>query len=175
MSLPHALLTSLLERRSTGSDLTRRFDSSIGFFWRATHQQIYRELGRMERSGWVAASGDPDNARRRVYRVLPAGEEELVRWAREPSPAPALRDALFVRLRAEATIGPLGLGETVRGRLAGHEAALAAYRLIEARDFGEERLITREARVQHLILQAGIDHERRSARWCREALDLLEE
>ena len=48
MSLAHALLTSLQEKSSSGYDLARRFDKSIGFFWRATHQQIYRELARME-------------------------------------------------------------------------------------------------------------------------------
>lgn len=32
MSLPHVLLTSLLERPSTGFELARRFDRSMGFF-----------------------------------------------------------------------------------------------------------------------------------------------
>ena len=47
MSLAHALLTSLLEQPSSGYELARRFDKSIGHFWQATHQQIYRELGRI--------------------------------------------------------------------------------------------------------------------------------
>jgi len=46
MSLPHALLTSLLEQPCSGMDLARRFGRSIGFFWPATHQQIYKELGK---------------------------------------------------------------------------------------------------------------------------------
>ena len=44
MSLAHAVLTSLIEKSSSGYDLARRFDKSIGYFWHATHQQIYREL-----------------------------------------------------------------------------------------------------------------------------------
>ena len=56
MSLPHALLTSLLEKSSSGYELARRFERSIGYFWKATHQQIYRELGRMEAQGWIAAN-----------------------------------------------------------------------------------------------------------------------
>ena len=32
MSLPHVLLTSLLELPSTGFELARRFDRSMGFF-----------------------------------------------------------------------------------------------------------------------------------------------
>ncbi|MEN9435698.1 MAG: hypothetical protein RIR09_353, partial [Pseudomonadota bacterium] len=48
MSLAHAVLTSLIEKSSSGFELARRFDKSIGYFWHATHQQIYRELARME-------------------------------------------------------------------------------------------------------------------------------
>ncbi|WP_199783266.1 PadR family transcriptional regulator, partial [Streptomyces alboniger] len=55
MSLPHAILTALLEKPSSGLELTRRFDKSIGYFWSATHQQIYRELGRLEREGSIRA------------------------------------------------------------------------------------------------------------------------
>ena len=75
MSLAHALMTSLLEKSSSGYDLARRFDKSIGFFWHATHQQIYRELGRMEKSGWIRSDADPDagRTRKRSYSVLPAG------------------------------------------------------------------------------------------------------
>ena len=40
MSLAHVLLTSLIEKPSTGIELARRFDRSMGFFWNATHQQI---------------------------------------------------------------------------------------------------------------------------------------
>ena len=60
MSLAHAVLTSLLEKASSGYDLAQRFDKSIGYFWHATHQQIYRELGRMEAAGWIASSVHPD-------------------------------------------------------------------------------------------------------------------
>src|SRR6187551_3776004 len=49
MALEHALLVSLSERPGTGIELTCRFDRSIGFFWRATHQQIYKVLRRMGR------------------------------------------------------------------------------------------------------------------------------
>ena len=49
MSLAHVLLTSLIEKPSTGSELARRFDRSMGFFWNATHQQIYRELSGMQK------------------------------------------------------------------------------------------------------------------------------
>ena len=137
MSLSHALMTSLLEKSSSGYDLARRFDKSIGYFWRATHQQIYRELARMEKAGWITSTAAPDGGRtrKRIYTVLDAGREELERWAREPAPLVDMRDELMVRLRADAVIGPLGLDAEIERRMALHGDKLKAYRAIEARDF----------------------------------------
>ncbi|MGW1275254.1 PadR family transcriptional regulator, partial [Streptomyces sp. NPDC002491] len=72
MSLPHAILTALLERpASSGLDLTRRFDRSIGYFWSATHQQIYRELGRLEAEGHIRAlpAEQPVRGQKKAYEV----------------------------------------------------------------------------------------------------------
>ena len=109
MSLPHALLTALIDRPDSGSELASRFDRSLGYFWAATHQQIYRELARMEEAGWVASL--PEQAgrgRKRAYRVTRRGRAELVRWIDEPLAPRPLREELMVRLRAEGAVGPTG-------------------------------------------------------------------
>ena len=54
MALGEAILVCLAEEPLTGYDLAKSFDTSIGFFWRADHQQIYRELKRLKTNGWVA-------------------------------------------------------------------------------------------------------------------------
>ena len=137
MSLSHALLTSLIEKSSSGYDLARRFDKSIGYFWHATHQQIYRELARMEAAGWIESSSAPDagKTRKREYRVLEAGRTELVRWSCEASAPIDLRDEFMVRLRADAAIGPLELVPELQRRIALHQERLLTYREIELRDF----------------------------------------
>lgn len=177
MSLAHALLTSLLEKPSSGYDLARRFDKSIGFFWHATHQQIYRELARMEQAGWIASDAAPDGGktRKRLYQVLPAGEAALRSWVREPTEPTDLRDELMVRLRADAAIGPLGLDDELRRRMQLHQTRLAAYQAIEARDFPPGCAATREKRIQHLILKTGIMYEASWANWCEEALGVLQQ
>lgn len=173
MSLPHALLTSLLERPASGYDLARRFDASLGHFWPASHQQIYRELARMERAGWVAGQDVAGHARKKVWSCRPAGRAELVRWVGQGGQPPVVRDALLIRLRADAVLGPLDLADQVRERLAGHEATLAAYRAIAERDFGGP--LDRRGRLQHAILRAGIGLEETSAQWCRTVLAELDE
>jgi DNA-binding PadR family transcriptional regulator len=174
MALSHALITSLLEKSSSGYDLARRFDKSIGFFWHATHQQIYRELGRMELAGWIESSSAPDagKTRKRIYRVLPQGQVELLRWAAEPSAPMDLRDEFMVRLRADATLGDLGLAPELERRIKLHEEKLALYRQIEQRDFCAPDL-SRAARIHHMILKKGILYEENSIVWAREMLDLL--
>lgn len=177
MSLSHAVLTSLLEKSSSGYDLARRFDKSIGFFWHATHQQIYRELARMEAAGWVESSAalDAGNTRKRSYSVLPAGRDELLRWAAEPSAPMDLRDEFTVRLRADAALGPLGLTAELERRIAQHQEKLQTYREIEARDFPADQPQSRNARIQHMILKKGMLLEEGSVQWTQDMLAVLAE
>lgn len=176
MSLPHALLTALLERPAAGLELARRFDRSIGFFWHATHQQIYRELGRLQRAGWIEAlPPESGRGRKKIYRVLPAGKEELRRWTAESQDPRPLRDELMLRLRAEAIVGPTALKDDIQRRLELHRQKLALYRQLETRDFPPEKSRSREARLRHLVLQAGIMHETYWVEWSEQALALLSE
>lgn len=176
MSLAHAVLTSLLEKSSSGYDLARRFDKSIGYFWHATHQQIYRELARMEAAGWIASSAPPDagKTRKREYHVLPAGRSELARWASEPSPPMDPRDDLMVKLRADAALGEVDLRGELRQRVELHAGKLEQYRAIERRDFLHGRPLSRELRIQHMLLKKGILYEKASMDWTQEMLDVLE-
>lgn len=175
MSLPHAVLTSLLEKSTSGYDLARRFDKSIGYFWHATHQQIYRELARMQAAGWVEAFMAPDagKTRKKHYRVLPAGRHELARWTAEPTPPMDLRDALTVKLRADAVLDEVDLSTELQRHLALHEAQLAHYQQIEASSFAPQACLPRAQAIQHMILKKGILYEQGEIAWGREMLVLM--
>ena len=174
MSLPHALLTALAERPCSGLELAGRFDRSIGFFWHATHQQIYRELARLEEAGWVQSTAvEQSRGRKRNYELLPAGRKELKRWVVAGDDPKPLRDELMVRLRAEAAIGPLGLQKEMRRRLALHVEKLATYQAIEAKDFADADA-SREDRLRHLVLRAGLMQETMWIELAREAIAILD-
>ena len=175
MSLAHAVLTSLLEKNSSGYDLARRFDKSIGYFWHAPHQQIYRELARMEAAGWIASSipADAGKTRKKEYRVLPAGRSELARWAEQPSAPMDLREEFMVKLRADAVLSEVDLRPELARHLALHREKLAHYQAIEARDFAPGRTLSRHATIQHMILKKGILYEQGSIAWTREMLTVL--
>ncbi|MET9436452.1 PadR family transcriptional regulator [Streptomyces sp. NPDC006551] len=176
MSLPHAILTALLEKPSSGLELTRRFDRSIGYFWSATHQQIYRELGKLEQAGHIRALPvrAPARGQKKEYEVLPAGHAELTDWvARTEDPKP-MRSALLLRMRAAAVVGAPGMVEELRRHLALHRRQLEEYLAIEVRDFPPARRESEPDRLRHLVLRGGIDLERFWVEWLTHALTELE-
>lgn len=175
MSLPHALLTSLIERPSSGSELSARFDRSIGHFWHATHQQIYRELAKLEKAGWVESFfAEQGERKKKTYRVLAAGRGELKRWlASEALPLP-VRSPLMVRLRAAAVVGTQGVVPELRRHLALHEEKLAHYLALQARDEARCQGNSTEL-VQLMILDSGIQLERYWIATIEQAIAVLEQ
>ncbi|GAA3915585.1 PadR family transcriptional regulator [Streptomyces lacrimifluminis] len=171
MSLPHAILTALLEKPSSGLELTRRFDKSIGYFWSATHQQIYRELGKLEAEGHIRAlpAEQPTRGQKKSYEVLPAGRAELARWTASSQDPKPYRDTMLLRLRASAVVGTEGIEADLRRHLALHQQQLAEYQDIEERDF-PPGAASPQGRLQHLVLRAGIDLETFWTQWLTHAL-----
>ncbi|QNS07792.1 PadR family transcriptional regulator [Streptomyces xanthii] len=175
MSLPHAILTALLEKPSSGLELTRRFDRSIGYFWSATHQQIYRELGKLERDGLIRAlpAQGPARGQKKQYEVLPEGRAELARWTAASHDPKPLRDTMLLRLRSAAVVGTDGIGTDLRRHLALHRQTLENYLEIQERDFPPEK-DSMPDRLQHAVLRAGIDLETFWVGWIEETLRRLD-
>ena len=174
MALEHALLVALREQPASGLDLAKRFSRSIGFFWSATHQQIYKVLGRMEGDGWVsvtpvAQSGKPD---KKVYAVTAAGAAVLAQWLAEPTPTDALRSELAVKLRGASFGERDAVLDVVRAHLADHHVRLAHYRQLMKRDYpdGAGDLTGLEL-DQHLVLRGGILLEEFWIEWLSEYLE----
>ena len=176
MSLPHVLLTALIECPASGSDLATRFDRSIGYFWNATHQQIYRELARLEADGLIQSLPKATSrGRKRAYEILPTGREALKAWVGQGEAAPMLRDEMMVRLWAEASIGPTDLDQVIRERRVQHARKLALYQSFMARDYPEppDQAIDRSRALRRLVLKAGIAYEQMWLDWLTEAEAVL--
>lgn len=178
MALEHAILVSLLEQPGSGYELARRFDRSIGRFWTATHQQIYRVLKRMESDGWVIAEeigqdGRPD---KRAYSVAEAGRAELITWLRDPVQPEAVRHDLAVKIRGAAFDDAAGraalIAEVERYRKT-HEAVYESYLHGESRDFPDGADLDTGQRLQHVVLRGGIAYERMLLDWLDDVLDTL--
>ncbi len=174
MSLPHALLTALLEQAATGFELAKRFDRSMSYYWHATHQQIYRELARMEQAGWIRVHEHAEKNRSKIYHIRPEGEAELQRWVMVSSEAPPLREGLMIKLRAEAILGSLGVEIQIQQRIEQHQQRLAIYQQLEQQYFAVTAQC-REQRLKHLILKTGMSYEQYCVQWLQEVLRVLAE
>lgn len=173
MALEHAILVSLSERAASGSDLTRRFDASIGFFWTATHQQIYRVLGRMESDGWITAESIPqaDRPTKKVYAVADAGLAELRRWIAEPTVPDSVRNSLGVKMRGASLGDRAALLDDLRRHLDEHTKRLSLYEFMQNRDFPDPGALSGTDLDIYLVLRGGLLMEEFWIRWLTEYLD----
>lgn len=172
MALEHALLVALSERPASGLELTRRFERSLGFFWHATHQQIYRVLARMAADGWVtvethAQEGRPD---KRVHTPSPAGRAALTEWLATPMPMESFRSEVAVKLRGAAYGDRSVVLDHLTQTRAEHATRLAHYRAMEKQQFPHPELLDAAERDQWLVLRGGVLLEQFWIDWTTECL-----
>jgi DNA-binding PadR family transcriptional regulator len=175
VALEHAILVSLAEKAGTGYELARRFDKSIGRFWTATHQQIYKVLARMEASGWIAAThvaqdGRPD---KKVYDLTAAGRAELRDWLAQPAEPEAARSDLAVKVRGASYGDPDAVAAEVGRHRALHQDRLDFYLANEKREFPDPAALRDSRLHQWLVLRGGISLERGMIDWYDEVIAAL--
>ena len=178
MALEHAILVSLLEQPGSGYELARRFDRSIGYFWTATHQQIYRVLKRMESDGLLDLREVPQQGRpdKKEYSVAGPGRAALAEWLHEPIEPESLRHDLAVKIRGAAFDEPAALLREVERHRQVHSDRLAHYLSGEVRDFtGPDAPAQPHAgqELQHVVLRGGIAYERMTIAWLDDVLATL--
>jgi DNA-binding PadR family transcriptional regulator len=175
MALGDAILVCLTERPMTGYELAKTFDTSIGFFWKANHQQIYRELTRLRDRGYiqgreVVQSGKPNKL---VYTLTQEGRAALKHWAAQPSIPPSnIKDDLLVRLYALDSIDIDPLRADLMARLEYHRDRFARFQRVLAKRFPQGAVSLADT-GKLLLLQMGLRHERGVAEWCEDALRTL--
>ena len=130
MTLAHTILTVLMESPCSGYDLSKRFEESVSCFWKASQQQIYRELGKMEKLEWVehesiAQIGKPN---KKLYQITKEGKQELENWFTEPTTPTPVREDLLVKVLAGPHIPPKTLIKQIEERRSLHQNQLRCYR-----------------------------------------------
>jgi DNA-binding PadR family transcriptional regulator len=174
VALGDAILACLTERPMTGYELAKTFDTSIGFFWKADHQQIYRELTRLRDRGHiqgceVVQSGKPNKS---VYTLTSEGRAALRHWAARPSTPALIKDDLLVRLYALDCVDIDPLRADLMARLEYHRDRFSRYERILNKRFPQGTASPADT-GKLLVLRMGLRYERAVAECCEEALDTL--
>ncbi len=172
MPLEHALLVALSERPASGLELTHRFEKSLGFFWHATHQQIYRVLARMEADGWVTVEvveqeGRPD---KRVHTPSAEGRRVLADWLATPMPMEVFRSEVAVKLRGASYGDRATLTRNLLDLRADHATRLAHYETFERDQFPDPSALHGARLDQWLVLRGGLRMEQFWIDWITDYL-----
>src|SRR5215472_8693037 len=171
-----AILAFLKGRPMTGYELAKTFDSSIGFFWKTDHQQIYRELSRLRDRGYiqgreVVQSGKPNKL---VYTLTSEGRAAFRHWAARPSTPASIKDDLLVRLYALDSVDIAALRTDVMARLEHHRDRYERFERILKKRFPQGTASPADM-GKLLSLRLGLRHERMVTEWCEEAITTLSE
>lgn len=176
MALAHAILVSLLDCPCSGYDLAKRFDRSVGFFWDASHQQIYRELAKLETDGYLIAEKIDQEGRpnKKVYAVTPSGKALLRDWITQPSDISPIKDDLLVKLFGGHVVPKAAILEELEQHRQQHLARLEEYRAIQA-TFLSTQPLPLETQYQYLTLLNGLRYEEGWLAWCEDAIAQLQQ
>ncbi len=172
MALSHAILAALADKSCSGYDLAKRFQGSVGFFWQATFQQIYRELGKLEAGELIEAQTVHQESRpdKKVYRLTSAGEAYLAEWIAGPCDMGVLKDDLLVKLFAGHLVPKEMIVTELERHRQLHLERLEVYRGLEAKFFAEPEALTIADKYRYITLRNGINYETGWLAWCEEAL-----
>jgi DNA-binding PadR family transcriptional regulator len=176
MALAHAIMSVLADSPKSGYELTKYFEQSIGFFWSASHQQIYRELTKLTEQGWIEAeeiaqTGRPD---KKLYRLKALGKQYLTQWVAAPCDPIAIKDDLLVKVFVGSLVDPVVIQQELTRHQHLHHEKLISYQNIEQQYFSNPDQLPARDLFPYLTLRRGIRHEQEWIDWCTESLELLD-
>lgn len=162
----------------TGYELARSFDTNVGFFWAASHQQIYQELHKLEKAGLITGQSVAQASRpnKNPYTLTDTGRAAIEEWMAKETKPVAAKEELFVKVFAAGRLTAQPLIPELKRRKVLHQERLALYRKIEAKSYAAALNGGKLPDAQlgkYLCLRMGIRHEEGWVAWCDEALRAL--
>ena len=175
MALSHTILATLGNRAFSGYDLWKKFSECPSHYWKASQQQVYRELSKLESQSAIASEvirqkGRPD---KKVYSATLIGKEILTTWIAQPSEPMAIREELLVKILAAHLVSSEVIIEELQRRQQIHTEKLAAFKEVE-QEMKECSPMSQEERCMYLTLRRGVRYETGWVEWCEEAISAFQ-
>lgn len=177
MALAQTILSALSVESLSGYDLSKRFSENSGCYWRASQQQIYRELAKLEEQNLITSETIPQEGRpdKKLYSITDLGQEHLREWIAQPSEPTPIREELLVKVLAGHLVPrSVILKELIRRRQV-HLEQLAIYQeLEEKKQCHKLKQLAIADQCVCLTLQRGVRYEMEWINWCDEAMQLFD-
>ena len=175
MSLTYATLATLMNQPYSGYDIAKQFGSSVGFFWQATHQQIYRELIKLQEHGWVNVETIPQEGRpnKKLYSLTRLGRQKITEWIAQPCNPHPTKNELMVKLFVGYLVDPHILVTELERHRQLHRDNLSVYQDFEQQYLQDLQQVSLDTKWQYLTIRYGICYETSWLAWCEEAIKEL--
>jgi Predicted transcriptional regulators len=168
------LLALLADGPAHGYELKQDLERLLGAAYPQPNVgQIYVTLGRLEKSGLIEGEEVAQSSRpnKKIYRLTPAGREELRTWFEETADEPRVRDEFFMKL---ALAPRTGLADQISLINRQRREYLRTMRTLSKLAATENR----DNRTAHLLIEGAILHLQADLDWlerCQEELEGLED
>jgi len=166
------------EGPTTGYDLDKLFENSLGNFWHAKTSHIYRELRAMEEQGWLSSERivQEEKPNKRVYSITSEGKAELLNWLSSSGAGlgGSLKNVFLMKMFFSGELGKeaaLKLVREYREAAAARIPALAQARREIAQD---EIKYPKHAPYWKLTLLNGEIGAKAALEWADKAIEILE-
>ena len=172
MALRHVVLTVLARGEMTGYEIAKNFENVYSHLWRASHQQIYKELARLNEDGGVSVKVITQKSRpdKKVYAITKRGTEELKEWVISATDFPVPRHDFLVKLLAHHVVEPKDFQRECDRMLAGAQDWMRTLRAMR-----RECLAVRDStgwsehdQVLYLALRRGLLFGEAQVKWLNE-------
>lgn len=172
MALTHTILATLGNDAFSGYDLWKKFTECTNHYWKASQQQVYRELNKLESQGAIAPEivAQENRPDKKLYRITVVGKEILTQWIRETSEPMAIREDLLVKVLASHLVEPAVIIKELKHRQQIHQARLEACQYKEQEKYADSSKLSMAEKCKHLTLRRGIRYETEWVAWCEEAI-----
>lgn len=167
-SSTYAILGLLTFGETSGYDLGKLVDRTVGGFFSPAKSQIYSELRRLVGRGWATERlvEQEDRPDKRLYRITAKGERALRAWLESPEVEPTtVKMPFLLKLFFGAYLPHETLLAQVKEALRQARETLEGMRRLEA-EFGSDT----EMFFPNLVLQFGLAHFRAQTRWTERVL-----
>ena len=174
MALKHTILAFLSRQPLSGYEVAKEFVEGFGgCFWKASQQQVYAELSKLEQQGYTIYEAIPQSGRldKKIYSITAKGQAELIDWLNQPTEPTAIREDLGVMGLAGHLVPSQVVVREIERRKKLHTGM--AQHLKKMDEHFAKNLDSLELKdlYMHLVIRRAIRYQEDWVTWCDESLE----
>jgi DNA-binding PadR family transcriptional regulator len=177
MALKHTILAFLSRQPLSGYEVAKEFAEGFGgCFWKASQQQVYAELSKLEQQGRVIyeAISQPGRLDKKIYSITIEGQKELIDWLAQPTEPTAIREDLGVIGLAGHLIPSQVICHEIERRQKLHVEMAQHLKTMDEHFAKNLDSLELKDMYMHLIIRRAIRYQEDWVAWCEESLEAID-